>query len=137
MRLYNGKPILCGLAFFIAVVTFPLWRDMGCAVPVPQPGTDTPVIREMTGKRCILPTSEMRTGHMQLLNEWRTVAVQNGSRSQETVEGKTYAVSLRNGCMNCHSNKTQFCDRCHSYAGMQTDSAPYCWTCHIAPREDG
>ncbi|MCF7809732.1 hypothetical protein K9N50_01950 [bacterium] len=32
-------------------------------------------------------------------------------------------------CIECHSNKEQFCDRCHTY--MSVD--PYCWDCHIIP----
>jgi hypothetical protein len=34
--------------------------------------------------------------------------------------------------MECHSNKTKFCDQCHNYMGV----APYCWDCHIAPKEN-
>lgn len=33
-------------------------------------------------------------------------------------------------CMDCHSNRDQFCDRCHFYVSVD----PYCWDCHIEPR---
>ncbi len=136
MRIYNGKPIIIGLVIFIGLVTFPLWYNMGKAAPAPQPKLDTPVIQQMVQKQCVLPTSEMRTNHMQLLNTWRTDVVRNGNRLYTAADGKKYNMSLQNECMKCHSNKTQFCDQCHNYAGLQADVTPYCWTCHIAPKEN-
>jgi hypothetical protein len=41
-------------------------------------------------------------------------------------------MSLQNSCMKCHSNKKEFCDKCHNYVAVK----PYCWSCHIAPKED-
>ncbi len=136
MRIYNGKPIIIGLVIFIGLVTFPLWYNMGKAAPAPQPKLDTPVIQQMVQKQCVLPTTEMRTNHMQLLNTWRTDVVRNGNRLYTAADGKKYNMSLQNECMKCHSNKTQFCDQCHNYAGLQADVTPYCWTCHIAPKEN-
>jgi hypothetical protein len=34
-------------------------------------------------------------------------------------------------CLECHSNKTKFCDQCHNYLDVQ----PYCWDCHLVPKE--
>ena len=42
-----------------------------------------------------------------------------------------YDISLAGTCMKCHSNKAEFCDRCHDYAGVSPD----CWSCHVAPQE--
>ena len=42
-------------------------------------------------------------------------------------EGKKFLASLSNTCMECHSNKTQFCDQCHNYVAV----APNCWGCHL------
>ena len=39
--------------------------------------------------------------------------------------------SLTNTCIRCHSNKDKFCDECHHFAGVQ----PYCWACHVMPKE--
>jgi hypothetical protein len=89
----------------------------------------------MLNKQCILPKEEMITGHMKLLNDWRTEVVRNGKRMYVASDGKTYEMSLQNECMKCHSNKSQFCDQCHNYAGLQKDSDPYCWNCHIPPKE--
>jgi hypothetical protein len=33
--------------------------------------------------------------------------------------------------MGCHVNKSEFCDRCHDYTAV----TPYCWECHVEPRE--
>ena len=40
-------------------------------------------------------------------------------------------MSLSQSCLGCHSNKEQFCDACHNYAGVK----PNCWSCHIVPKE--
>jgi len=32
--------------------------------------------------------------------------------------------------MNCHKDKAEFCDQCHSYMGVQ----PRCWDCHVYPK---
>lgn len=135
MRMYNAKQIIPGLIIFIGLATFPLWYNMGKAAPAPEPKIDTPVIQQMAQKQCILPKAEMRTGHMQLLNDWRTEVVRNGNRVYVAFDGKKYNMSLQNECMKCHSNKTEFCDKCHTYAGLKADSTPYCWTCHVAPKE--
>ena len=58
--------------------------------------------------------------------------VRDGKRISNTANGRQYEMSLSNGCMDCHANKTEFCDRCHDYAGVE----PYCWDCHIEPKED-
>lgn len=136
MKIYNADKIIPGLLIFIAIMTFPFWYSRGKAAPAPQPKLDTPVIQQMSVKQCILPTPEMRTNHMQLLNTWRTEVVRNTNRLYVAADGKTYTMSLQNECMKCHSNKTQFCDQCHTYAGMQTGVVPYCWTCHVAPKEN-
>ncbi len=73
----------------------------------------------------------MVESHMQLLNDWRDEAVRQGKRVYVATNGKEYVVSLQNTCMECHSNKSKFCDQCHNYAEVN----PYCWECHIEPKE--
>jgi len=135
MRIYNAKTIIPGIIIFLGIATFPLWYNMGKAAPAPDPKIDTPVIQQMAVKQCILPKLEMRTGHMQLLNDWRTSVVRDGFRIYVAADGKQYNMSLQNECVRCHSNKSQFCDQCHVYAGLELNVTPYCWTCHIAPKE--
>ena len=76
----------------------------------------------------------MKTKHMQLLDLWRDSVVRVGNRSYMAFNGKVYNISLQNTCMSesCHAKKTEFCDRCHNYAGV----VPYCWDCHLAPKEE-
>ena len=39
-------------------------------------------------------------------------------------------MSLTRTCMlQCHTNKAEFCNKCHEYANVE----PYCWECHISP----
>jgi len=135
MKIYNAKQIIPGLIVFLGLITFPLWYAMGKTAPPPDIKIDTPVIQVMEVKQCIMPKAEMRTGHMQLLNDWRTEVVRNNQRVYVAEDGKQYNMSLQNECMRCHSNKSQFCDQCHTYAGLKLNSVPYCWTCHIAPKE--
>lgn len=136
MKIYDGKYILIGLIVFVGLITFPVWFNHGKAAPPPDPKLDTPVIQKLALKQCILPRDQMRTGHMQLLNDWRTSVVRNAKRMYVAADGKTYEMSIENECIRCHSNKSQFCDQCHVYAGLKQGVAPYCWTCHIAPKEN-
>jgi len=135
MRIYNANKIIPGLLIFLGLITLPLWYNMGRAAPAPEAKIDTPVIQKMAQKQCVLPKADMRTEHMRVLNEWRTEVVRNGQKLYVAADGKQYNMSLQNECMKCHSNKTQFCDKCHNYAGLMPDADPYCWTCHIAPKE--
>jgi len=135
MKIYNAKQIIPGLIIFLGLITFPLWYAMGKTAPPPEIKIDTPVIQVMEVKQCVMPKADMRTGHMQLLNDWRTEVVRNNQRVYVAEDGKQYNMSLQNECMRCHSNKSQFCDQCHTYAGLKLNSVPYCWTCHIAPKE--
>jgi hypothetical protein len=74
----------------------------------------------------------MRAEHMQLLDVWRDSVVRESKRIYVNPEGKEFNMSLSNTCLDCHSNKAEFCDRCHDYASVQ----PYCWSCHIEdPKE--
>ena len=74
-----------------------------------------------------MPKDYMRTEHMQLLDVWRLKVVRAAVRDFTNPEGETFNMSLSNPCLDCHSNKAEFCDRCHNYASVR----PYCWDCHI------
>jgi hypothetical protein len=39
---------------------------------------------------------------------------------------------LTHTCLNCHSNKSAFCDACHHYMAV----TPNCWDCHVTPPEE-
>ena len=135
MKLYDGGKIIVGLIIFLGLVTFPFFYNMGRAVAKPDPKVDTPEIlqweKDYGKKECVEPKAFMRAEHMKLLNDWRDSAVRDGQRLYVNSEGKKFTISLQNTCMHCHSNKKKFCDECHTYMAVN----PYCWTCHIAPKE--
>jgi len=135
MKIYDGGKILVGLIIFIALFASPFYLNMGKAVAKPELKFDTPEIQQMekeTGKKqCVEPKEFMRAEHMQILNNWRDEVIRSGNRDEIVILGHKYDKSLQNGCMKCHSNKKDFCDKCHNYMAVQ----PYCWRCHIAPKE--
>lgn len=123
--MYDSGKIITGLIIFVLLISFPIWYNHGDAGEVPKPELPK------DSKQCVLPTVEMRTNHMQLLNQWRDEVLRTGDRAYFELEGKQYQKSLQNACMVCHVTKTKFCDTCHTY----TSVTPYCWDCHLVPVE--
>ena len=131
--MYDGWKIIVGLIIFVGIATFPFLYDVGKAsIPPPDPKIDTPEIQKMAVKKCVESKSFMKAEHMVMINDWRDAVVRDGNRLYTSTDGQQYAMSLQNTCMKCHSNKTKFCDECHNYVGVK----PYCWDCHIAPKEE-
>jgi hypothetical protein len=126
--MYDKGKIITGLVIFFILFAFPFLYNGGRSAPVPQPEL-TPKAKE--AKQCVESKAFMTSYHMQLLDEWRNAAIREGDRVYAATTGKNYVVSLQNTCMQCHSNKSKFCDQCHNYMGV----APYCWQCHIEPKE--
>ncbi|MBG0775112.1 MAG: sulfate reduction electron transfer complex DsrMKJOP subunit DsrJ [Desulfovibrionaceae bacterium] len=123
--MYNGKYIIPGLVIFAILLTVPFWYNLG------SPGYATPELKLPAGeKNCIESTEWMKAEHMQLLNIWRDNVVRMGNRVYTASNGKKWDISLQNTCMKCHTNKAEFCDKCHDTNSVD----PYCWTCHVAPR---
>ena len=120
----DKKLIIAGLIFFVVIVIFPLLFNMGRTKPVPEPEL-TP--KAKAAKQCVRETEYMKAEHMQLLDIWRDEVVRKGNRVYVNAEGKEFNMSLSNTCLDCHSNKADFCDKCHTYASAD----PYCWDCHI------
>jgi len=134
--MYNSGKIIAGLIVFVALFTFPFYYNLGKANARPEPKTDTPAIQEYAAKygkkECVESKEFMRGEHMQLLNQWRDSVVRDGNRIYVNSAGRSFTISLQNTCMNCHSNKKDFCDQCHNYMAVK----PYCWSCHIQPKEN-
>jgi hypothetical protein len=125
--MYDSGKIIFGLVIFLILATFPFWYNVVDGKPNVQPE-----LKYVTdAKQCVRDTDWMKENHMHLLNQWRDDVVRKGERYFKGPEGKVWEMSLSNTCMNCHSNKADFCDQCHNY--MDVD--PYCWSCHIAPEE--
>lgn len=133
MKIYNGGKIFVGLIIFVALVASPFFLNMGKdkAAAKPDIKFDTPEILKLEDKKCIEPRESMRANHMKTLDNWRDSVVRNGDRTPILISGRKYEKSLQNGCMKCHSNKEEFCDKCHAYL----DVKPTCWECHVAPKE--
>ena len=131
--MYNAGKIIIGLIIFLGLVTFPILYNGGKATAKPDPKIDTPEILKLpeNERKCVESKAFMTKEHMKLLNEWRDWVVRDGNGVYTNTEGKIFTMSLQNTCMKCHSNKTKFCDECHNYAAVK----PYCWDCHIAPKE--
>ncbi len=84
-------------------------------------------------KECVEPTAYMRRHHVDVLMKWRDAVVREGRLTYVASNGRQYVMSLTTTCIGCHSNKADFCDRCHDYVRVQ----PRCWECHTFPEKGG
>jgi hypothetical protein len=126
--MYDRGKVFVGLAVLVLVVTLPFWlRAVKGAKAAGPPELE--IVTE--AKECVESTEYMRAMHMELLNSWRNDVVRKNDRYHVAPDGTVYEKSLSRTCMDCHHNKSNFCDRCHEYAEV----APYCWDCHVAPEE--
>jgi hypothetical protein len=125
----RDQPIIfAGLALFLGLITFPFWFNLARGQTARGPDIQRPGAQ----LQCVAPTDYMRTSHMELLIQWRDQVVRRNLRRVTAFNGKVFTASLTNTCLaQCHTNKAQFCDRCHNYSGVGT---PYCWDCHNEPR---
>ena len=120
----KSKGVIIGIIVFLAVVTFPFVYNRGKAAPAPEVVLTE---RAKTAGQCVRSKDYMQREHMKVLDLWRHTVSRNGERIYVNLQGKKFNMSLSNTCLDCHSNKTEFCDRCHEYASVR----PYCWDCHI------
>ncbi|BCS89438.1 sulfate reduction electron transfer complex DsrMKJOP subunit DsrJ [Pseudodesulfovibrio sediminis] len=125
MKMQNGFPIVAGLVIFIGLLCAPFVMGKVVTHEYKAPEIKMPVGE----KECIESKEFMREQHMQLLNQWRDWALRDGKRTYTNHAGKEFTISLQNTCMKCHNNKADFCDKCHTDAGV----SPYCWDCHVQP----
>jgi hypothetical protein len=129
----DGGKIAIGLVIFLILITFPIWYNIakGKATYVPQLAPAVRAVNTPSGKQCIRPTEYMIANHMNILNQWRDSVVRMGDRFFVAADGQVMERSLTHTCLNCHADKAEFCDKCHSYMGVD----PYCWNCHVIPKE--
>jgi hypothetical protein len=125
--MYDGGKIITGLIIFVVLMTFPFWFNLGSAA------YERPELQEVKDEdKCVEPTEFMQREHMQLLDDWRDSVVRDENRIYISTTGKDVQMSLQETCMDCHTSKEKFCDKCHDSAAVD----PYCWDCHIAPEEE-
>jgi hypothetical protein len=119
--------IYTGLFIFLGLMTFPVWHDLAAGTTSRGP---EPILPKQE-KQCVAPLAYMRTSHMNLLMDWRESVVRHDVHSFKAFNGKTYTMSVTGTCLTgCHTNKDEFCDRCHNYAGVSVQ----CWECHVDPK---
>ncbi len=128
--MYDKWKIIAGLAIFVALVTSPFLLSVGGDVNQPKP------VVKASGT-CVESAEYMRANHMQILNEWRDEVVRDNNRvyvskTYGTKFDKSLSSAGKTSCLGCHSNKEEFCDSCHNYTAV----APYCWECHLEPKEE-
>ena len=121
----DKNKIIAGIVIFFVLLTSPFWYNL-LAAKTPAPEVVL-TAKAKAAKVCVRDTAWMKANHMQLLDEWRDAVVLKSERIYVSPDGKEYNMSLSNTCLDCHSNYTEFCQRCHEYASIE----PYCWECHI------
>jgi hypothetical protein len=124
--MYNAKYIVPGIVIFVILATLPFWWGTLFVADYQEPELALPEDHD----QCIESAEYMSANHMSMLDEWRDRVVRDGERLFTASDGKVYEMSLQNTCMSCHTNKEEFCDKCHTTASV----SPYCWECHLAPR---
>ena len=123
-----GK-IIAGLVIFLGLVTFPVWYTFGAGRDTARPELLLP----QNESQCIEGKEYMTAHHMDLLDQWRDAVVREGRREYKSQAfGTTHEMSLTKTCMGCHKDRETFCQRCHTYAGVE----PNCWDCHNAPQKE-
>ena len=142
----NDKPvILVGLLVGLGVLTFPFWYTLSAARTAGPPDLELPVGRP----HCVEDVSYMKAHHMELLEQWREAVVREGKcRYASKTYGESYTMSLTKTCLDCHSSRERFCDRCHDYMNVQSSrlfplvasgdgksASVGCWDCHNVPKE--
>lgn len=131
--MYNAKFVIPGIIVFAGLFTAPFWINMLSSgheeVKVVLPTEPVTFFGEAR-TQCIEPKEWMAANHMELLLEWRDQALREGKRIYVASDGKKWETSLQNTCMACHSNKAEFCDKCHNANSVN----PYCWDCHVVPQ---
>ena len=131
--MYNPGKIITILALFVLLITAPILLNIGKASEPPAPSLDTTAIEQLDEKQCIESTEFMRTHHPKLLSDWREQAVREGETEYISSSGAAWEMSLENNCLQCHSNRSEFCDSCHTYTAVEL----YCWDCHDGTKGAG
>jgi len=145
--MYDASKVIGGVVIFLGLVTAPAWYAQVSGkkneMPTLDPGLpkidlsskefedfpkDLPLDSEGRPKECIEPKESIRANHMQILNEFRDKVVRENIRDYRSSTGRVFKhMKLTGTCLGCHTNKKEFCDKCHDYVGEK----PYCFDCHL------
>ncbi len=124
--MYDSGKIIVGLIIFVGLFTSPIWYDLSSGKAALKESELSLPTKE-NQKQCVASLQFMQDNHMILLNDWRNQVVREGKRFYVSTDHKKFNMSLSKTCLNCHSNTSEFCDKCHNDIGV----SPYCWDCHI------
>ena len=116
-----------GLALFVILVTFPVWRAFGSPAPAPPDLT-----KAASGTQCVADPEWMNANHQQLLDQWRDAVVREGKAEFTSANGTRHEMDLSRTCLGCHGSAQAFCEQCHNYANVQLS----CWSCHLDPSRE-
>ncbi len=121
--MYNKGYVLLGIALIILIFVFPTAYNIAN-------GAKTEITLAKARGECIRNVEWMKANHMILLKQWRYERIREGKLYYTSPDtGKTYIMSF-DTCFKCHTNKADFCDKCHEYSGV---NKPYCFSCHVFP----
>ncbi|MDH4262898.1 MAG: sulfate reduction electron transfer complex DsrMKJOP subunit DsrJ [Spirochaetia bacterium] len=132
-KMYSKIKVFTGVFIFLALATFPFWNKVFIVSKTNYEMPDANIkpalafARENGFSGCIEDRAFMRAKHMKLLNHWRNEVVRENKKTYINSKGEHFNKSLTGTCLKCHSNKEEFCDSCHTSAGVK----PYCFDCHI------
>jgi len=124
----DGGKIVAGLVIFAGFLTFPMWYNAAIGEASGRPE----IVKPASGQ-CVESAEYMRANHMLLLDDWRDWFVRDEDYNYNGAHKRTHKMSLTNTCLSsqCHSNVSEFCDRCHDYTGVK----PFCFDCHLIPKD--
>ncbi len=138
--MYDRGKIITGVVIALILLTLPLVYLSASGDGGYVPELQSPAY----GDECIESEEFMRENHMTLLDEWRNTVVRGGNRTYTASDGREYYMGLARStepellrlqtglplgaCLSCHTDKSVFCDTCHSYSGVE----PECWSCHVS-----
>ena len=105
---------------FLGVAGYPLLHSAFAGGELPEPDTSG------AGEFCVESRDFMRANHMVLLHQWRDEVVRQNQRTYTNSQGVHFEKSLSKTCLGCHKSNENFCESCHSSAGVDT----YCFDCH-------
>ena len=91
--MYDKGKIVPLLIVFLGLTTFPFWWNLASGTALAPPAAKTAA----AGQHCVEPLADMRSSHMQLLNEWRDAVVRDGERvyHSKAYPGATYEMKKR------------------------------------------
>ena len=116
----NRRALL--IAVPIVIVLFPLGYSLVSSLVAQGAPADSEVFLERPSaehEACVRETAYMRYHHWELLKQIREDVVRYGIRGD---------VGLKK-CVECHTSRERFCDRCHDAVSLFPD----CFDCHYYP----